>query len=173
MDGEARRAVCPDAMRESREYNWFTVPRHSGFTLTELIITLVIVGIISLVAMPRFLNNDDFDNRIFRDEVTSALRYAQKKAVASRRNVCVAFTNNSVTLTSASARGAAAVCDQALVNATGNAGYVVSARNQTAFAAQPANFFFDSQGQPSSGTQALQITGAAGITVNGVTGYVQ
>lgn len=147
--------------------------RQAGFTLIELIVTLVIIGIISLVALPRFSNNDDFDNRIFRDEVISALRYAQKKAVATRRNVCVTFANNSVTLTSAAAQGAAAACALPLVNAMGNAGYVVNARNQAVFGVQPVNFFFDSQGQPSVDTQTLQITGAAAITVNGVTGYVQ
>ncbi|HZW22007.1 type II secretion system protein, partial [Noviherbaspirillum sp.] len=66
--------------------------RRGGFTLTELIVTLVILGILAIAIVPRFLDRSTFDSRGFHDETLAILRYAQKTAIAQRRNVCVAFT---------------------------------------------------------------------------------
>lgn len=148
--------------------------KHSGFTLVELIVTVIIISIIAMVAVPIFFNNSAFDTRIFRDEVSSALRYAQKKAVASRRNVCATFTQNSVTLTAASAYGSAAQCDTVLTGPSGTPNYIVQARNQASFSVvpNPLVLIFDSMGQPDGGAQVLQIAGNPPIAINGVTGYV-
>ena len=60
----------------------------NGFTLIELVMVIVLVGILSVVAMPRFADNS-FDERGFRDAVKSVLQHARHVAVASRRFVCV------------------------------------------------------------------------------------
>lgn len=148
--------------------------KYSGFTLVELVVTMLIVGIVSAVAIPRLISSSDFDNRAFHDEVVTALQYAQKKAIASRRNVCVAFTASTVTLMSASAYGAAAACEQNLISPSGDTPYVIAARAQAAFAATPANLQFDSEGRPSNGTQSLQVKDyPSAITIWQETGYVQ
>lgn len=70
----------------------------NGFTIIELIMVITIISIIAAVAAPRFWNNDDMTARLFADDTLSALRYAQKLAIASGCHVQIAFTVNSYTL---------------------------------------------------------------------------
>jgi len=62
-----------------------------GFTMTELITVIVIVGILGAMVAPRFFDKGTFDSRGFYDQTISTLRYAQKAAIAQRRLVCVTF----------------------------------------------------------------------------------
>ena len=66
----------------------------AGFTLIELIAVMVIIGILSVVAGPRFFDQEIFAQRGFADEAKSALRYAQKLAIASGCNVDFALTSD-------------------------------------------------------------------------------
>lgn len=56
--------------------------RQGGFTLTELVLVIVMIGILAVVVVPSF-NAQPFLARGFHDEVASAARHAQKLAVAS------------------------------------------------------------------------------------------
>jgi len=70
-----------------------------GFTLIELIMVIVMLGVLAVFAAPRLINSDDFNARGFHDETLSLLRYAQKTAIAQRRTVCVALNATGVALT--------------------------------------------------------------------------
>lgn len=91
--------------------------RRCGFTLVELVVTLLIVGIIAVVALPRFADRALFETRGFVDQTLATLQYARKVAVASGRNVCVSAVagGNTLAVTMATARGAAGVCAAANV----------------------------------------------------------
>ncbi len=152
------------------------VNRISGFTIVELITIIVIMGILAAMAAPRFFDRNVFDSRGFYDQVISTLRYAQKAAIAQHRFVCVAFTANSVTLTT----GADANCGTDL---TGSAGPVSPppcaqntysvCSNNASFTATPAAFNFDALGRPTPAPPSFRVSGyATSITVEAETGYV-
>lgn len=65
----------------------------SGFTLVELVLTILLIGILSAVAFPRFFDQKTYQERGFYDEVVSTVRYAQKLAVASGCEVRVQFSS--------------------------------------------------------------------------------
>lgn len=69
-----------------------------GFTIIELTMVIVIISIIGAVAMPRFQDNNDFKARQFTDNTISALRYAQKLAIAAGCHVQISFTTTGYTL---------------------------------------------------------------------------
>ncbi len=148
--------------------------RESGFTLIELITIMIVIGVLAVVALPRFWDNDVFQSRGFSDQVQAAMRYGQKVAIAQRRNVCVAFTlpaPSTITLSVASVEGSASACDTALVAPTGGA-YVITAPGGIAFTALPTDFNFDASGRPTV-SQTLGVTGSANtITIEAETGYV-
>ena len=65
---------------------------HSGFTLPELVMVIVIMGILAVVAVPRFFDRGVYDEQGFFTAALSAVRYAQKLAMASGCDVQVTFT---------------------------------------------------------------------------------
>ncbi|PQA77153.1 Tfp pilus assembly protein FimT/FimU [Rhodoferax sp. TS-BS-61-7] len=146
-----------------------------GFTLVELVMVMVMLGVLAVFAAPRVFNRSDFEARGFHDQTLAALRFAQKTAIAQRRVVCVAFTINTVTLTRASVE-ASNVCDTAVAGPAGE--LVLQAPVNVAFTAAPAAFRFDGLGQALPAialplVRSMQVVNAGRtITVEEVTGYV-
>jgi MSHA pilin protein MshC len=148
-----------------------------GFTLVELVMVMVMLGVLAVFAAPRVFNRGDFEARGFHDQVMSTLRFAQKTAVAQRRVVCVAFTTTTVTLTRAAAE-ASSVCDPTLAVPGPKGELVLQAPANVAFTSAPAGFYFDGLGQalpaivlPAVRSMQVVNTGRT-ITVEQVTGYV-
>lgn len=137
-----------------------------GFTLIELVMTIVILGILSAVVVPKFFDNSVFQARGFSDQVQATLRYAQKTAIAQHRFVCAVFSTSSVTLT----LGVTATCGTPLLSPSTGANYVLNAPTGIIFSTIPANFYFDPLGRASLATSGA--VGFATITVEAETGYV-
>ena len=66
--------------------------KESGFTLVELVVILSIIGILAVVAAPRFVGSDAFETRGDAGLLSSTLRYAQKTAIAQRRVVYMVYS---------------------------------------------------------------------------------
>lgn len=147
-----------------------------GFTMVELIVTIIIVGILAVAVMPRLIGNTGFDEREFRDRVAAGLRYAQKSAIAARRTTCAAFSTTpaSVSFRVSTNYGAAdCLVGSALAGPDGNP-LVVTASGGVSFSALPAEVVFDAAGRP-GGAGLINISGldsSLAITVETETGYV-
>lgn len=72
--------------------------RCGGFTLTELVVVIVIATILSAFAISR-INTASFDAEGFASQLAATIRYAQKIAVSQRRNVTVTVSTGAVALT--------------------------------------------------------------------------
>lgn len=147
-----------------------------GFTLIELIMVIVILGVLAVFATPRIINTDDFNARGFHDETLALLRYAQKAAIAQRRTACVTFTMTTATLTIAAAAATSSCAGNPLVGPKGDSPGKITARSSVAYVAKPTDFSFDGLGQPSV-SQSMDVSNGISamgspITVEAVTGFV-
>lgn len=153
------------------------IVRSEGFTLVELVLVVILLGILSFAALPRLSSTSVFQASAFQSEVVAALRYAHKSAISHRRLVCATLTANSVTLTIAGANGATS-CSAVLPGPDGNNAFATASTNLINPAPAGAIYF-----QPSgvitsdgAGTQianyTINVTGVEAINVIGATGYV-
>jgi MSHA pilin protein MshC len=142
-----------------------------GFTMVELVVTIVILGILAAVVMPRFIGNDAFASRGFHDEAQSVVRYAQKSAIAWRRPVFVCVTATTVSA------GTVAGCGSLVAHPV--TGDPLTTTAPSGVTLSPSSFSFDGGGRPNPNAQVTIAfaSGIAGdparqIVVEAETGYV-
>jgi MSHA pilin protein MshC len=141
-----------------------------GFTLAELVIVMVLVGILASVAIPKIFDTGGFAARGARDFVAAALRDAQRAAIASRRNVCVALAGATVAITYATASGAGQACSAGnlLAHPANGLPYAdpSNALPGGATLAGSTSVVFDATGAPAS-APGVRLATALSISVNG------
>lgn len=147
-----------------------------GFTMVELIMVMVLIGVLAAIGVPRLVGDNTFAAATFGDEVASALRGAQKTAVARRRLVCASVGGSAVTLRLAQQPGAAG-CDIALdADGAATTASGVTASSHTLFF-QPSGLITASANGRDTvrGAVLIRLDGVERrrIVFEGSTGYVQ
>ena len=143
--------------------------RTRGFSLTELVVVMVIAGIFAAIAIPRFTDSESRANW-YGEQVKAGVRYAQRQAVAQRRNVFVEqITPGQVALCYA----AGCAGGTRLTQLTTGQDYILTAPTGVAIVEQTGALplSFNGLGRPNQAL-VLNIAGST-ITVNAETGYVQ
>jgi len=60
------------------------MPAKNGFTLVELVIVIILLGIVSTVVLPRFFSQDTFTNSYQRSEFDSAISWVRNRTVTAQ-----------------------------------------------------------------------------------------
>lgn len=148
-----------------------------GFTLVELVVVIVLIGILAMVAGPRFVGREAFDARGYADGFLGALQYARQQAVAMRRTVCVTAQPNGYALTRGQAPGDA--CAVAVASPDGSGDYAVSPPSAVSIAghdatALPHTVTFSPLGRPIAAA-SFRVSGDVDrcIAVEAETGHVR
>jgi len=147
--------------------------RRRGFTLAELVMTIVIVGILIAVTAPRFVSWKGFASRGSYDEAQAVVRFAQKTAVAWRRPIYVCVSATEISAISNADCAAPAYLKHPLTNADlrspATAGVTLS---------PVGNFSFNGLGSPNAAVTITLTSPIADdpttrlIVVESETGYV-
>jgi MSHA pilin protein MshC len=147
--------------------------RQAGFTLVELVIVMVLMGVLTALGMARFADREPFAVQAVGDQLVSGLRVAQAMAVAQRRSLYVAIASTPPVLSVC----LDAACTQPLPTPAGDVLWLSDTTGLHLNAA--ASFSFGGDGLPSlAGNLALQVLGDSGnssspvITVEAGSGYV-
>ena len=144
------------------------VGKNKGFTLIELVVIIVIVGIVALIAAPRFFSQPTFDAARFHEAAISTIRFGQKVAVAQRADVFV--VTNASTLVLCYDAG----CATTVKNPGGSEDFVIQIPSGIGITI--SSFNFNSLGQPNPNVQTILTISGDGtmrqIVVEQETGYV-
>ena len=121
--------------------------------MVELIMVMVMVGVLAAIGIPKLMGGNTTGAMVFGDQVASALRHAQKSAVAHRRLVCVGLTARTVTLrirtaVTLPAETTLAACDAPLQGVEN--GMYDSTDATVAMSGAPAQLYFQPDGTISS-----------------------
>lgn len=66
--------------------------------MVELITVMVMIGVLAAIAIPKLVGDNIAEAAVYGDQVASALRLAQKSAVAKRRTVCLDTASGKLTV---------------------------------------------------------------------------
>lgn len=153
--------------------------RGAGFTLPELVIVLVLLGVLAAVALPRLQGAIAMHETAWRDQVVAALRHARATAIGHRRLVCATVASGSVQLAIAATHGATS-CSATLPGPDGSTDWAHSATAVATTVTPAGVMFFQPSGRVTSdgaglvaSSRAIAIAGETDVVLFGETGHVQ
>lgn len=142
-----------------------------GFTLVELVATILLIGILAAVVFPRFFDAIDFTSRGFYDEVTQAARYGQKLAVASGCDVELNITGGSFALHQRADSCTSGAFTRDVLRPSGSDAFSATVPSGVSLSATASSIIFDSLGRATPGGVTVSVDGRS-FTIVGESGYV-
>lgn len=151
--------------------------RQGGFTLVELVVVMIIVGILGAIGAARYFDRRGFDSAAFAEQTRAMLRFSQKLAIGQHRPVYTHMNGSTIALCFASTApcppasqvpapagdGGAAACAPASWYCAAPPGTIAYALSP----ATPAIICFNALGQPGLPAGGLCNASAfLGLTVN-------
>ncbi|MDF1588378.1 MAG: prepilin-type N-terminal cleavage/methylation domain-containing protein [Gammaproteobacteria bacterium] len=141
----------------------------TGFTLVELVMVLVLIGIVATVALPKFAGRSAFDQRVFFDDTLNAVRYAQKTAIATGCNVRVSIASNGYQLLRDDSCSSGSFASNLTVQHPSTQTSYTGSQNGVSLTASNAITTFDSLGRADADNTIT--LGARQITIVAATGF--
>ena len=150
--------------------------RQTGFTLVELVMVIVMVGILSITALPKFFDKNIYAERAFFDDTLNAVRYAQKLAIATGCNVQVSISSNSYTLmrqgdSSSTSCPGGSTYSLAVPHPGSGASSYSGTESGVTLTSSVSSFIFNALGSVSTNV-TLTVNGSRTISVIAETGFV-
>ena len=151
----------------------------SGFSLIELIVVIIVLGVLATVALPRMTGALGVRNDAYRDTAVAGLRLANATAVGHRRLVCASFDANGKLSLRIAAANPASACSNNLPSPDGSTVWVTPPAGMTVVGTPSTSLYFHADGSvTATGTGSitdfsLVPTGMGAITVRGSDGLVE
>ena len=144
-----------------------------GFTLIELVIVIIVLGVLATVAIPKFVNRSGFEDYSVRDQLIARLRLVQLQGMNAdpsnnmSKNACYwlvvknsCFYNEHTTRTGSTCNSPSAtgVCNDDSYNDYSRVKFPQDMLNS-------ANYRFDLQGKLVAGNSPIAVNGDNGLSV--------